>query len=173
MGGLALLSLIAPGAWHLISQTTVRAVAQPHLYLAGVMALLIFFAVWSRRKPVAIGRQSLWLSYLLFISIAEEITFRLVLPNLLAAEISFMAAVVASNLLFAVIHYFTLRWRAINCVVTFFGGMGLSHLMGQGDLVIVILAHWLGTFLNTPAPPSQRKSSAGNRSGPYNNTPMT
>ena len=35
------------------------------------------------------------------------------------------------------------------------------HLMGRGDLLLVILVHWLGTFINTPAPPSGESEGAG------------
>jgi len=40
--------------------------------------------------------------------------------------------------------------------VTFLGGMGLSQLMTHGDLALVVMVHWLGTFLNTPVPPAER-----------------
>ena len=72
-----------------------------------------------------------------------------------------ITAHVLSNLVFASLHYFTLRWRLVNCIATFLGGMGLSHLMGQGDLLLVIMIHWLGTFINTPSPPSGESDGAG------------
>lgn len=158
---LALLCLLLPGTWALVADTTAPALGRPHVYLAGVAAMFLFFIYWSRRHALAAGRQVPWLGYLLLISVVEEVTFRLVLPHLLSAHMDVRLAHVTSNLLFACIHYVTLRWRMVNCVATFFGGMGLSHLMGRGDLVLVILVHWLGTFINTPAPPSGESDGAG------------
>ncbi len=159
MALLATLCLLVPGAWGLLEATTARAVGQPLPYLAGLAAMLLFFAWWSVRRRGRGIRQVQWIAYLLMISVVEEITFRLVFPTLLANALPLPAAHIISNLAFAVIHYFTLRWRLGNCVGTFLGGMGLSHVMEQGDLVLVILVHWIGTFLNTPLPPSE--SSAG------------
>ncbi len=160
MGCIALACLALPGALSLL-QDTLRPLAQnPRPYLVAVLLLLMFFTLWSflqsRRRPSATaGRQSLWVLYLLFISIVEEVAFRLVLPALLSTHMERMPAHIISNLLFAALHYFTLRWRLGNCMATFLGGMGLAHLMGRGDLTLVILVHWLGTFLNTPAPPAR------------------
>jgi membrane protease YdiL (CAAX protease family) len=96
---------------------------------------------------------------LLLISITEELTFRLILPSLLSAQFDGRVPHIMSNLLFAAIHYVTLRWRLRNCIVTFFGAMGLSYLMMQGDLAVVVLVHWFATFLNTPAPPAKTATS--------------
>ncbi len=158
---LAVICLLLPGTWPLIAATTEPVLRQPAPYLAGLAGMLLFFVYWSRRHRLRAERQVPWLGYLLLISIVEEITFRLVLPQLLSAHMDARAAHVSSNLLFASIHYFTLRWRTVNCIATFFGGMGLSHLMGRGDLLLVILVHWLGTFINTPAPPSGESEGAG------------
>lgn len=161
MSCLALACLLLPGTWALLATTLAPATSEPARYLAGVAGLLLFFAYWSRRHGFETGRQVPWVAYLLLISVVEEITFRLVLPQLLHAQLDIRLAHVLSNLVFACIHYVTLRWRTVNCVATFFGGMGLSHLMGQGDLALVILVHWLGTFINTPAPPSGESEGAG------------
>lgn len=158
---LALVCLLLPGTWQLIATTTQSFVRQPAPYLAGLVAMLLFFVYWSRRHGLTAEKQAPWIGYLLLISVVEEITFRLVLPQLLSAHMDTRVAHVTSNLLFACIHYFTLRWRMVNCIATFFGGMGLSHLMGRGDLLLVILVHWLGTFINTPAPPSGESEGAG------------
>lgn len=161
MACLAGLCLLTPGALPLLAQTTARALGQPLAYLAGLGALLLFFAYWSGRHRATTTRQLQWVFYLLMISVVEEISFRLVLPQLLAGLTPLTLAQVLSNLLFACIHYFTLRWRLVNCIATFFGGMGLSHLMGRGDLVLVVAVHWLGTFINTPRPPSGTTDGAG------------
>jgi membrane protease YdiL (CAAX protease family) len=66
----------------------------------------------------------------------------------------FIAAIVLSNLLFAGLHYFTLRWKWQNCLFAFLGGVGLSRLLdNSGDLALVVLVHFVATFLNTPSPP--------------------
>lgn len=161
MSTLALICLLLPGTWALVVTTTAPASREPMPYVAGVVGLFLFFAYWSRRHGFAPGRQVPWVSYLLLISVVEEITFRLVVPQLLSAHMDVRLAHVVSNLAFACIHYFTLRWRMMNCAATFLGGMGLSQLMGRGDLLLVILVHWVGTFINTPAPPSGDSEGAG------------
>jgi len=150
---LACLCLLIPGSFGLLGATTTRFVDHVPAYLLGVAGIVLFFIYWSRRRPYQVSRQSLWIGYLLWISLVEEIAFRLLLPALFEAELSRLQAHLLSNAIFAGLHYVTLRWRFVNCIGTFIGAMGLSHLMGQGDLILVILAHWVGTFLNTPWPP--------------------
>lgn len=150
--------LLFPGASALIATTTGPFMLAPENYAAAAVCLLAFFFVWSARRSDNVQRESLWLLYLLWISVVEELAFRLLLPALMDNQLPRLYANVASNALFAGIHYFTLRWRLRNCIATFLGGMGLSHLMGQGDLVLVIMVHWAGTFLNTPWPPPVRES---------------
>lgn len=162
MTALALVCLLTPGALSLLGQTTTGFRADPAAYLVVVIALLGFFALWSRRRAYAFTRQSLWVGYLLWISIVEEVAFRLLLPALFEAELTRLQAHVLSNAIFAGLHYFTLRWRLVNCIGTFLGAMGLSHLMGHGDLVLVILVHWVGTYLNTPWPPGTRRKTTPN-----------
>jgi branched-subunit amino acid transport protein len=155
MACLAAICLVTPGAIPLIVNTTTRLTTQPLPYVTGVLGLLLFFSVWSMRRPCSLRRQSQWILYLLLISITEELTFRLIFPSLLSAQLDGASPHILSNLLFAGIHYVTLRWRLRNCIVVFIGGMGLSHLMMQGDLALVVLVHWFATFLNTPAPPAE------------------
>ncbi|MEM1155123.1 MAG: CPBP family intramembrane glutamic endopeptidase [Pseudomonadota bacterium] len=161
MSSLALLCLLLPTSWSLLGNTTAPALNNPMPYLAALTGLLLFFTYWSRRHGLTATQQVPWLTYLLLISVVEELTFRLVLPQLLSSYLDNRLAHVLSNIVFACIHYVTLRWRTVNCVATFFGGMGLSHLMGRGDLLLVILIHWLGTFINTPSPPSGDSDGAG------------
>ena len=105
------------------------------------------------------NRQIFWIGYLLFISIVEEIGFRVSLPILFSdsflKEYSFLFGIFLSNLLFASLHYFTLRWKLKACIFTFLGGIGLSRLFYvTEDLALVILVHWAITFLNTPTAPN-------------------
>lgn len=161
MSILALICLVLPGSWALVTTTTAPAMREPMPYVMTVAGLILFFIYWSRRHGFAADRQVPWVGYLLLISVVEEITFRLVVPQLLGAHMDIRLAHVLSNLAFACIHYFTLRWRMVNCAATFLGGMGLSQLMGRGDLLLLILVHWIGTFINTPAPPSGDSEGAG------------
>ena len=103
-------------------------------------------------------RQLIWIGYLFMISAVEEIAFRLSLPLLITSDVTgisfFWIGALISNLLFATIHYFTLRWKLNACIFTFLGGMGFSRMLDTtGDLTAVILLHWAITFLNTPAAP--------------------
>jgi hypothetical protein len=160
MGCIAILCLMTPGAIQAFANTTSGTILQPTPYLIALLGLLIFFAFWSKRRPHSVKRQSQWILYLLYISIVEEVAFRLLFPSLLASispDLTLLATQVVSNFVFAAIHYVTLRWKLKNCIVTFLGGMGLSHMMRHGDLTMVVMVHWLGTFLNTPFPPAQKK----------------
>ncbi|MFT4519247.1 MAG: branched-subunit amino acid transport protein [Halioglobus sp.] len=158
MGSLAVICLVIPGTFSALTTTTSKLISDPIPYLMGLLGLFLFFFIWSGRREYLATRQSQWILYLLFISIVEEITFRLIFPALLSQQFTGLTAHLISNFLFAGIHYFTLRWRLRNCIVAFLGGMGLSQLMGNGDLTLVVMAHWLGTFLNTPFPPSVPRS---------------
>ena len=105
------------------------------------------------------NRQIFWIGYLLFISIVEEIGFRVSLPVLFSdsflKEYSFLFGIFLSNLLFASLHYFTLRWKLKACIFTFLGGIGLSRLFYvTEDLALIIIVHWAITFLNTPTAPN-------------------
>ena len=123
--------------------------------LTAISLLFIFFYLKRGHKIEWIHLA--WLTYLLFISIVEEFAFRMMLPILLSGTFGMMSAVLFSNFLFAFIHYMTLRWKLINCVVAFIGGIGFSRLLvSTEDIAILILVHYFFTFLNTPLPPERR-----------------
>ena len=85
-------------------------------------------------------------------------TFRALLPALLVNNLGVIVAVVLSNLIFASVHYITLRWKFSNCVGVFIGGLALSRLLHNSeDIVLVILVHWWVTFLNTHLAPKVDK----------------
>ena len=123
--------------------------------LAAISLFFIFFYLKRRHKIEWI--HVAWLTYLLFISIVEEFAFRMMLPILLSGTFGMISVVLFSNFLFACIHYVTLRWKLINCVVAFIGGLGFSRLLvSTEDIAILILVHYFFTFLNTPLPPERR-----------------
>lgn len=156
MGALALLVSASPNALEFIARTTDRFVNHPTGYLIAGIMLLAFFVYYQQRRGYRRSpRNNLWLVYLLYISVVEELTFRLLLPLAASNTVDFYAAVVISNLIFAAIHYVTLRWHLRNCLFVFIGGIGFAHMLASHqDLTAVILAHWFFTFLNTPAPPA-------------------
>ena len=156
MGTMALFLALLPNAYDQVAGTTTRFMDNPATYLLVGALLLSFFVVYQKRKGYSTSpRNNLWLVYLLYISVVEELAFRLFLPIVLADAIHFYAAAFVSNVIFAAVHYVTLRWRWQNCVFAFVGGMGFAHmLVNYQDLTAVILAHWFFTFLNTPAPPA-------------------
>ena len=156
MGALALLVSASPNALEFIARTTDRFVNHPTGYLIACIMLLTLFVYYQQRRGYRRSpRNNLWLVYLLYISVVEELTFRLLLPLAASNTVDFYVAVVISNLIFAAIHYVTLRWHLRNCLFVFIGGMGFAHMLASHqDLTAVILAHWFFTFLNTPAPPA-------------------
>ena len=116
--------------------------------------ILIFLKSTNRDLNL---REIFWITYLFVISLVEEITFRLSIP-LVATEFFgiglFWFYVFLSNTLFAIIHYFTLRWKIRACILAFLGGMAFSRLFETTeDLALVIILHWAITFLNTPTAP--------------------
>jgi len=118
---------------------------------------LFFIFIYLKRGYKIESIHLAWLTYLLFISVAEEIAFRMMLPILLSGTFGMISAVLFSNFLFAYIHYVTLRWKFINCVVAFIGGLGLSRLLvSTEDVAILVLVHYFFTFFNTPLPPERR-----------------
>ncbi len=129
-------------------------------YLLASLGLGFFMFLYLRLFSKELNnRQIFWIGYLLFISIVEEIGFRVSLPILFSdsflKEYSFLFGIFLSNLLFASFHYFTLRWKLKACIFTFLGGIGLSRLFYvTEDLALIILVHWAFTFLNTPTAPS-------------------
>ena len=132
--------------------------SSPVFYFFILTAISLFFIFIYLKRGYKIESIHLaWLIYLLFISVAEEIAFRMMLPILLSGTFSMISAVLFSNFLFAYIHYVTLRWKFINCVVAFIGGLGLSRLLvSTEDVAILVLVHYFFTFFNTPLPPERR-----------------
>ena len=105
------------------------------------------------------GQTLLWLVYLGMISFVEELLFRVVAPHLMQSVLGSIGSVVVSNLVFAGLHYFTLRWQLRHCIVVFFGGLGISRLLlVTEDFILIVLIHWFFTFLNTPHPPKANGS---------------
>jgi len=132
--------------------------SSPVFYFFILTAISLFFIfIYLKRGDKIEPIHLAWLTYLLFISVAEEIAFRMMLPILLSGTFGMISAVLFSNFLFAYIHYVTLRWKFINCVVAFIGGLGLSRLLvSTEDVAILVLVHYFFTFLNTPLPPERR-----------------
>jgi membrane protease YdiL (CAAX protease family) len=155
---LALLCIFLPNASTDFAWSMQRFFSSPHYYALAFLALFVFLLGYSQLSDKVVNRKQLmWISYLLFISIVEEWIFRLVLPGFLKEYLTPIHAVVMSNLMFAGIHYFTLRWRLVWVIFAFFGAMGLSRAMSYGDLMALIWIHWLATFLNTPFPPGVKQ----------------
>ena len=132
--------------------------SSPDFYFFILTAVSLFFIFFYLKRGYKIEWiHGAWLTYLLFISVVEEFAFRMMLPILLSGTFGMMSAVLFSNFLFAFIHYVTLRWKLINCVVAFIGGLGFSRLLvSTEDIAILILVHYFFTFLNTPLPPERR-----------------
>lgn len=159
LGGLCLLH---PQAGALLAAALSGLLEAPLLYL-GVGSLvcgaLIAYAwlIDRRLDAQAVG----WIVYLLAISSWEEWVFRVALPYLGEAQgISLGVAVVASNVAFGLIHYFTLRWKWPWCLAAALGGLALSRQFGEHfDLAVIIALHWVATFLNTPRPPGRSAAS--------------
>ena len=130
-------------------------------YAIASMSLGLFMFLYLRFISRKLNyRQIFWIGYLFLISIVEEIGFRLSLPILFSEfffkEYSFLIGIFLSNLIFASLHYFTLRWKLKACIFTFLGGIGLSRLFYEtGDITLVVLVHLVVTFLNTPSAPEQ------------------
>ena len=160
MGLVALVCLLLPVVTESIRWSTASFLADYLRYFVVGSILIIFFLGFLRvRGYSSSGRELIWLLYLLFISIVEEFSFRLMLPSFLLAAVGAIPAAVLSNLAFACIHFFTLRWRLMNCIGVFWGGLGLSRLLGNTeDIILVIGVHWLVTFLNTPVAPTKQST---------------
>lgn len=155
MGAVSLLCFLLPGAIDAVIVGLAPFMSQPSSYVAVMPTMLLFFVVFLVFKGHKVDvTQSAWLGYLWVISVVEELSFRLILPTLLLSSIGLIPAVVLSNLIFASIHFFTLRWKFINCLGAFMGGLALSRLLNNSeDIALVILVHWFFTFLNTPTSP--------------------
>ena len=130
--------------------------AAPMRYSAVALAVLLgMLALSAARYHRLDARQTGWILYLLAVSAWEEWVFRLAIPEFgVSRGLDLGVAVVLSNVLFGLMHYFTLRWKWYWCVAACLGGIGLSRQMAlHHDLALVVGIHWVATFLNTPRPP--------------------
>lgn len=160
---LGLVCLLHPDMRALLSPALADCLAAPVLYVAVGAAIFMALAGYAgfidRRLDVqAVG----WILYLLFVSISEEWLFRVAIPYYAEANGAGLGcAVVASNAIFALMHYFTLRWKWPWCVGAFVGGLALSRQFEvHHDLALLIGIHWIATFLNTPRLPGQPRGSS-------------
>ena len=153
---LGLLCLAHPDMRQMLVDSLAGLSADPVKYLT--VASLILGALTSYILVIdrsidtrAVG----WILYTLAVSTWEEWVFRLAVPYFAQAQgASLFAAIVLTNLAFGVLHYFTLRWKWQWCLGAFLGGMLFSRMLHtHADLALVIAAHWIATFLNTPRPP--------------------
>ena len=130
-------------------------IAHPVHYLVMCVAIVAGIAIYQRLRGIPWSATQMgWVGYLFLISVVEEWAFRVFLPLYLMDDLGARASVLLSSVLFGALHYFTLRWRLTACLVTMLGGIGFSRLLEvSGDLALVILVHWIVTFLNTPRPP--------------------
>ena len=130
-------------------------IAHPVHYLAICVAIVAGIAVYQRVRSIPWSAAQVgWVGYLFLISVVEEWAFRVFLPLYLMDDLGARASIVVSSVIFGALHYFTLRWRMMPCLLTALGGLGFSRMLEvSGDLALVILVHWIVTFLNTPRPP--------------------
>ena len=130
-------------------------IAHPVHYLAMCVAIVAGIAIYQRVRGIPWSAAHVgWLGYLFLISVVEEWAFRVFLPLYLMDDLGARASIVVSSVIFGALHYFTLRWRMMPCLLTALGGLGFSRMLEvSGDLALVILVHWIVTFLNTPRPP--------------------
>ena len=160
---LAALCLAHPGLRALLSDSLAGFDAAPLRYLGigfAVLAALLAYSAWIERRLDA--RQAGWIIYLLLVSVWEEWLFRLAVPWLTGSQgLDPRTAVIVSNALFGLMHYFTLRWKWYWCVGAFLGGMALGrHFAQHHDLAAIIAFHWIATFLNTPRLPGSNGSQS-------------
>ena len=159
---IGLFFIVYPLTRELLMNSILGAILTPLNYLMVGLAILSGMVIFSgiRDKnwdPIRLG----WILYLLLVSVWEEWTFRVAVPYLLAEmEVNFRVAVIASNLVFGLMHYFTLRWRWQWCLFAFLGGVGLSrHFHTHEDFLLIVAIHWIATFINTPREPGRRRLS--------------
>ena len=162
MASIAIICLLLPSIQTALLSSLDNLFRNPLKYLLWslVVATFIFGFLKYTKREIDL-RQLFWIGYLFLISLVEEIAFRLSLPLLITSDVTgisfFWLGALFSNLLFATIHYFTLRWKLNACIFTFLGGMGFSRMLDTtGDLTAVILLHWAITFLNTPSAPKSQ-----------------
>ena len=152
---LALTALAIPDTRDLLASGLAPLAARPLCYATGTLLLFAALAGYrwllDRRIDTA---SAAWILYLLGVSIAEECVFRVAIPYTAAEGVGLRGAVIASNAAFALLHYFSLRWKWRWCIAAFFAGMALSRLYhAHADLALIVAAHWIGTFINTPREP--------------------
>ena len=130
-------------------------IAHPADYLAMCVAIVAGIVIYQRVRGIPWSAAQVgWVGYLFVISVVEEWAFRVFLPLYLTDDLGARASVLLSSVTFGALHYFTLRWRLSACLLTSLGGLGFSRMLDvSGDLALVILVHWIVTFLNTPRPP--------------------
>ncbi len=159
---LGLLLLAWPGTWEIAASSVASAAAQPANYLLGAVGIFILLSLYTvvRDRQFSMGQLG-WTAYLGVLSLWEEWVFRVAIPYGFAQEgQGLMFVVIASNLLFGAMHYFTLRWKWPWCVVAFLGGLALSrHMSVHEDLLLITAFHWVGTFINTPRAPGTKPRS--------------
>ena len=158
MAAIALICMLSSQSTASLSLNSIDFMLRPQIYAiaSGFIVLFFVFYLFLRKRAVTLSQAS-WIGYLFGISVVEELAFRLAVPLLLTGTTSNLFAILISNLLFAGLHYFTLRWKLIPCLLTFLGGLGFARLLDNSEnIVLVILVHWFVTFLNTPVPPNSR-----------------
>lgn len=159
MASIAIICLFLPSIQTALMSSLDNLFKNPLKYFLWSLIVATFIFVFLKYTKREFDlRQLFWIGYLFMISVVEEIGFRLSLPLLITSDVTgisfFWIGAFLSNLLFATIHYFTLRWKLNACIFTFLGGMGFSRMLyTTGDLALVILVHWAITFLNTPSAP--------------------
>lgn len=144
----------------LFSAATTNAVSQPFVYILSGLVILVGLSLYAWYIDRYWRLEKLgWVIYLGAVSAWEEWVFRLAVPYYLdSSGVDLLIAVVAANFVFAVLHFFTLRWKWQWCAAVFFFGMMLSRQMGQQfDLLLVVGIHWIFTFINTPRLPGRAR----------------
>lgn len=130
-------------------------------YLALFAGIALAQCAWSWRLNGTLrAADAGWSLYLLALSGWEELLFRLALPlSLVRLGLDPWPAILVANLVFGVVHWFTLRWRWPWCVLALVGGLVLSrHLAVHADLAAIVALHWASTFVNTPRIPGRALS---------------
>lgn len=157
---IAVICLAHPGLRDLLLEATARAIQTPLAYALAATLVFIslnFYTSFRRRKWSL--DVTAWALYLGALSVWEEWVFRIALPyGFEVAGAPLITGIVLSNLLFGMLHYFTLRWKWQWCVMAMLGGFAFSRQMDlHFDLLMVAGIHWVATYLNTPEAPGIRR----------------